>query len=440
MKWLKRTGVVIGVLIAILAVAPFFITLNDYIPRVEKEISSVLGEPVSIEQLHVSLLPVPRGKLAGIVIGRSKDIRIGALTVTPKLWSLFGADKVIRSVDVDDLALTQDALATLLALTKQKRSPAAVRVEQVRLQNATIKLAQSSVGPFDVHVQLSGQGNSGEITLTTHDKALKAHVSPERDHYRLELTARSWTMPIGAPIRFDELQIAGLADAKGATLSAIDGKLYGGTLAAKMTLRWEKGLAINGSGELRQIELKHAASLISPRTRVSGRLDAKPTFSSRAESAAQLLDALKLTTPFNVHDGVLYGFDLASAASSLGKKGTTSGETRFDELAGQLALERRTYRFTDLRIVSGGIAARGHVAIAPSRALSGQLNTTLKALGPTGSIPLTVTGTLDSPMVYPNATALAGAAAGTVLLGPGVGTAAGAKLGEFVDGIFGKKP
>ncbi len=31
MKWLKRTGIVLGVIILILAVIPFFITLNDYI-------------------------------------------------------------------------------------------------------------------------------------------------------------------------------------------------------------------------------------------------------------------------------------------------------------------------------------------------------------------------------------------------------------------------
>jgi hypothetical protein len=102
-------------------------------------------------------------------------------------------------------------------------------------------------------------------------------------------------------------------------------------------------------------------------------------------------------------------------------------------------MERGTYRFTQLRMASGGLAARGHVTMAPSKALSGQLNASAKGVGAAANIPLTVAGTLDSPMVYPNTTALIGAAAGTAVLGPGLGTAAGAKLGEIAEGLFGKK-
>jgi hypothetical protein len=46
---------------------------------------------------------------------------------------------------------------------------------------------------------------------------------------------------------------------------------------------------------------------------------------------------------------------------------------------------------------------------------------------------ITAAVTLDAPMLLPNATALAGA----VVLGPGVGTAAGAKLGGLVEGLLG---
>jgi hypothetical protein len=69
--------------------------------------------------------------------------------------------------------------------------------------------------------------------------------------------------------------------------------------------------------------------------------------------------------------------------------------------------------------------------------LSGQLTTSAKAFGRTLAIPLTVGGTLDAPMLLPNTTALAGAAAGTLVLGPGVGTAAGAKLGGIVERLLG---
>lgn len=40
MKLLKRSGIVIGVLLLILAVVPFFISLDDYVPAIENEVSA----------------------------------------------------------------------------------------------------------------------------------------------------------------------------------------------------------------------------------------------------------------------------------------------------------------------------------------------------------------------------------------------------------------
>ncbi|MDB5925048.1 MAG: hypothetical protein JWN13_3984 [Betaproteobacteria bacterium] len=437
MNWLKRIGVTFIALVAVVAVVPLFISLNGYIPLVEKEAAAMLGEPVSIESLHASAFPIPHARIDGIVIGESEDIKIGKVTFTPALWSLLRSEKIIRRVDVENLAISQKAFGILAALTQQKSGSANIRVEKIQIHAATVRLEQSSFGPFDLRVQLSSPGEPGELLLTTQDGTLKARAVPDGERYTLAIAARGWSPPLGPAIRFDKLDIKGVAHSKGADLTDISGKLYGGTLAGKMRITAGKELALRGNLELQQIELKQAVALVSPKTRVSGRLDAKPVFTSHAKNAAQLGEALRLETPFTVHDGVLYGFDLKSAAASFGRQGSGGGQTRFGDLAGHLLMERGAYRLTDLKIASSGVAARGNVTIAASKALSGQLNTNVSAIGKAVSIPLVVGGTLDSPLLYPNPTALAGAAAGTVLL-PGVGTAAGAKLGEFVDGLFGK--
>src|SRR5687768_16338082 len=98
MKWLTRIGIVALALAAIAALAPFFVTLDDYIPIVEKEISARLGEPVSIDGLHVAMFPAPRVRVDGIAIGTYKDIKVGKLTLQPRLWSLIRAHKVIRAI------------------------------------------------------------------------------------------------------------------------------------------------------------------------------------------------------------------------------------------------------------------------------------------------------------------------------------------------------
>jgi hypothetical protein len=58
------------------------------------------------------------------------------------------------------------------------------------------------------------------------------------------------------------------------------------------------------------------------------------------------------------------------------------------------------------------------------------------------AIPLDVSGTLSKPVVLPSKAAIAGAVAGTAILGPGVGTSLGIKAGGAIDklkGLFGDK-
>jgi hypothetical protein len=305
----------------------------------------------------------------------------------------------------------------------------------VHLTNALVKLERSKFGPFDVHVRVSGGDHPGLVTLKTRDGAVQVKAIPEAGEFKLEISARKWTPPMGPAFVFDELDAKGVVRTKDAELGTITAKLYGGTATGAVTLAWDQGIAVKGKLDLKQVEMQQPVALLSPTTRVSGRLDAKPTFSAHAATADQLDDVLRIESPFAVHSGVLHGFDIVAAATSLGKH-SRGGQTRFDRLEGRLLLDRRSYRFSDLRIASGALSARGTVGISPSKALSGQITANATALGRTLIVPLGVSGTLDSPMLLPSVSALAGAAAGTAIL-PGVGTAAGAKLGGMVEGLLG---
>src|SRR4051812_38371064 len=155
MKRLKLIGLASAVLIALLVVVPHVVTLNSYIPVVEKHAAEILGEPVSIHSMRAAVFPMPHARIDGIVVGRTEDIKIGSVAVTPKLMSLFGTDKVIRRVDVQDVALSQKAFGVLTALTQQKSDSADIRVEEIQIHAATVQLEQSSFGPFDLRVHLS---------------------------------------------------------------------------------------------------------------------------------------------------------------------------------------------------------------------------------------------------------------------------------------------
>jgi len=244
-------------------------------------------------------------------------------------------------------------------------------------------------------------------------------------------------LPAGPPILFDELLLKGVATLNDASFGEVKAKLYGGTVAGSTSAAWQRGMQLKGQYTVNDLELRDLVPLFSPKTRVTGRLTAKPVFSATAASAGKIADVLKLDTPFNVRDGVLQGIDIQKAATNLIRK-DSSGETRFDTLSGHFALDRGTQRITNLKVVSGALAADGNVTITPNKDLSGRINAQIKAgTVAAATVPLNVSGNLDSPLLLPTGASMAGAAVGTAILGPGVGTSVGAKIGNWADSLFG---
>jgi hypothetical protein len=445
MKWLKRVAIFVVILLVVLAAVPFFITLDDYIPRIEHFVSEKLKTPVTIRHLGFAALPMPHLKIDGIAIGKAEDLKFGKVTVTPDLRSLTQPVKVIQSIEVNGLVLTQQGMERLAAWTARdtKRGgpvqPAAVRVDSIRLANATIKLEKLTLGPLDAHVSLNTAGDPEYAALATRDGKLKALIKPERSNYLIDFSARSWVPPVGPPLLFDELHVKGVATLTQARLGQIDARLYGGSVTGKADIGWQKGFQVKGRISVNEVQLRHLAPLFSPDARMSGRLVADPlVFSSKAPNAAHLENFLRLETPFQVHDGVLRGVDIQKAANNFSQEEPADGDTKYEQLLGHLVLDRGTYKFTGLKIVSGSFGANGYVTISPTQELSGRMNAEIKGAKLT-SVPLNVSGTVQSPSLFPTAGYLAGAAVGTAILGPVLGTTVGAKIGGWVESLFGSE-
>lgn len=441
MKWFKRLLVLFALLVAILGIAPFFVSVDEYRPQIERLLSDRIREPVRLKSLRLAGLPLPHLVIEGVEIGKA-DVKVGRIAVTPDLLSLLTDTKVIRNVEVSGLVINQNALdrLPLWIASDPKAKPAdfTVLVRSVSLDDALLKLQKTTFGPFDARVDISSAGQPERADITARDGKFKATIKPAGKKFNIEVQAKNWRLPAGPPIYFDELLVQGVATMEDANLSEIKAKLYGGTITGQTTVGWQKGLQLKGSYAVSALELRELVPLFSPETRLSGRLTAKPVFSANAPNAEQLKNALRLETPFDIRDGVLQGIDIQKAATSLMTR-DSSGQTRFDTLSGHFAMERGTQRITSLKVSSGSLAADGNVTIAPNKALSGRINAKVTVAGmAAATVPLNISGTVDSPLALPTGAAMTGAAIGTAIL-PGAGTAAGAKVGDWVDGLFGGK-
>jgi len=243
MKWPKRILIALAVLIALVALLPLFVSLDDYIPRIENEASARLGQPVSIKRIKLAALPWPHVTVEGIRLGQSDELTLGQVKLTPELLSLLQATRVISSVEIDSLMVTRKAIDMILAMAAsaaaEPSEPQAVRVERIRLENVVLKLDKTDFGPFDARLNLNAMGKPEDISVTTRDGKLKATITPDKSNYLIDVSAKAWTLPAGPALLFDELQIRGVATQKDARFDQVSARLYGGTVLGAMNLAWE---------------------------------------------------------------------------------------------------------------------------------------------------------------------------------------------------------
>jgi uncharacterized protein involved in outer membrane biogenesis len=454
-KWLRRSLWAIGVVLMLAVLVPLVVPLGKFIPEIERLATAKLGEPVKIGTLRAHLLPTPHATASGIVVGKGEGLKIASIAVTPALLSLASATRVIRTVEITGLDVTQKTLEQLAAVAEREGGNAkdakaetaapAVRVGHIFLNDAVLRLDSGAIGPLDADLAMTAAGQPESANLRTNDGNLKAFIKPAGDrNYAVEVTAKNWKLPAGPAIVFDELDLKGSATTTSASFDDVRAKLYGGTVTGGVSGNWAKGIAVRGQLDVNGVELGRLLPIVAPNVKLSGALEAKPLFTAQADTPDRLAQALRLETPFNVRKGVLKGFDIVAAATSIIRKEQSGGETHFETLSGRVLAERGGYRVSQLNITSGSLNATGNVNVAANRALSGRLDANVQVIGKSAvTVPLNVAGTMDLPLLYPTAGALAGGAIGTAILGPGVGTSAGMKAGQavenFTDRLFGKK-
>ena len=259
----------------------------------------------------------------------------------------------------------------------------------------------------------------------------------ESDQDRFTATATNLTLPVGPALHLNHSAFKGsLADSR-MQISSGYIQAYQGEISVSGGLDWSDGWQARFESQTEDVELEPLLQVFEHRI-ISGGLTSQCQGSLQAETTAALLEDMKLGCSFLISRGVVYVTDLERAAQLIKLNETPPAEeqkTPFDQLSGRLTANRQHYRFNELKITSSALAASGDIAINPARELSGEISVGLKKTGKVLSVPLVVAGTTEAPTFRPTRSSMAGAGAGTLILGPGIGTAVGAKIGEAVDNL-----
>ncbi|MBF0620643.1 MAG: hypothetical protein HQL54_01820 [Magnetococcales bacterium] len=136
-----------------------------------------------------------------------------------------------------------------------------------------------------------------------------------------------------------------------------------------------------------------------------------------------------------IKGGALQKADLQKAATDFTGQGDSKGQTLFDTLALQLDMAKGNLALKKMKLDSKSLEVTGDIKLKQMNKLNGRLEVGVKGASALLGIPVKVSGTVDSPFVRPTDEVLAGGLIGSVLLGPGVGTALGMKLGQGLRSI-----
>ena len=395
----------------------------------------------------MQLLPSPRASASDIVVGAHEELKIANLVVVPTMASLFSDTKIL-DVSVSKPVIKKAALDFVAALKTSSNSASSVNIRHIKVDELQLVWPNMKLPTFNAKATLTSENKLESATVKTADNKLSADMTTKNgDEQLIMVSADKWTLPVGLPLLIDKATVEMHLKGSRLTIPNIDIALYGGNLKGDAVATWPENKAkaswrVSGTFGIDNLSVKEPSRMLSKAVYLSGSLFGKGNFSSTAKDAGSLADSLQANMPFKVNNGVLHGLDLVRVASLLLKQNPSGGETQFDVLSGVLNVSCKQYQLHDLKLSSGLLAATGQVKVKPNKALDGTVEVEVKSGMGMAAIPLNVSGTVEHPVVLPSKAALAGAVAGTAILGPGLGTSLGVKAAGAVDklkGLFGGK-
>lgn len=410
--WTLRLTLVGLVLVALLIVGvQQWLASAGLRVRVTQDASDILGVPANMAHIELQIWPQPALQLSELTLQTQPAITLQRLALRPAWGQVLRGNLRLAAVGIQGLTLNQRALDKLISLQKKKLSAQVKQGPEAKNANEDMTLP----GRIDLD-QVDWLDDHGKPTRLAGQ--LQFSPSGELDAATLKV--------LGGQFEGAQAELA-RSGSRWSVLARLAGGSIMGWVSAQRPSGVTSPLVITGELQTRQLEV---GRLTQPAV-LSGVLEADTTLSARAPTWGGVADQLQTQSRFTVRQAVVHGLDLEKAVRTVGL--SRGGQTPLDVLAGQLQTRGLDLRFTQLVASSGALSATGQVRVAPNSALSGQVQVVAgpAAFGKAVGVPLELGGSLTDPQVSLTRSAMLGAALGTVVM-PGVGTGAGASLGDRV--------
>jgi|WetSurMetagenome_2_1015567.scaffolds.fasta_scaffold00073_5 hypothetical protein len=378
-------GLVVLALAAII-VLPYVYPLNDYIAPLERRLSAQLRQPVHIGGLSASSLP-PKLQLQNVTLGSAQEVKVGTVELNFDLFSLPAEVKIISNAELDDVSIDGRLLDKLAASFKLLGSDVNYPVRHLTLQRVKIVSDEVVLPDFSGIAEIDAQGILSRVSLHSADDKLGIDLQSNQGRWQLGVNLKERSLPVFPDVVFSDLSAKGdLSDGE-VNFTEMDAHIYNGILLGNGKLSWNKGWHMQGTLEAKTFDLDK----MFPKFHIEGEMYGDATYSMSGAKLSQMDDDPQLDGTFTVKKGTL-NFDIVETARLLSRDNLVGGRTHFDDMIGQVQLDKHTVHVRQLKIISGMLSANGSFDVSPGNQLAGVLNAEIKLRA--GNNQLTLYGNL----------------------------------------------
>ena len=385
------------VFIGLAAALPLVFPYNSFKNELENKLSQMHGGKTNIGNIDFSYQPAPVFTLHNVVIDNPETAQLAEVIIPVTSYNLLNWGKSMRDVVIRNATFSR-AFALDLPNRIKADATEGLRIDRLNIEQASVKLESSTVGPIDGELHFNPNGSIGDLVIRADQGRAEIQVQPaEAGQFKVQFNAKGWELPFGHPVKFDFLKLMGTANTEGLQVSDIRGDVYGGLITGSAQLVWGKDWVLTGQVFSKNISVEPLITLFSPVTRSTGRMNSDVTFKYQSTSYNQLFKQPQIQGRFIIQDGTLHNFDLITPLKSQSptvlRRG---GQTNFSTLAGGIAINSNSVALSGLVLESGKFRSRADVVIRDGK-ISGSAASQLAAGAVTVSNQLSITGLLSAP-------------------------------------------
>lgn len=393
----RRLALAGGAFLALSLAGLLLYPYGQFRPAIEAAAGRLLGTPVKVEGVGLTLWPRPQLKLTRASIGLAGDGKIAEIRIDSP-WSLLGSGRhTIAAVELDGVEISARRLLALPMLAAGgAAADGGVAIGRVRVAHLSVGLGPQLVaGGLGGELVLGGDGHLEKAAFETVDRSLLLEARPTSQGLALVVEGRGWQPGSGAPT-FPFLQAKGVLQADKLLIQNLDTTFLGGSLRGNWLLDWSRGVAMAGEGSFSRLDGRQVTAAFVPALRLEGDVSGTLRVRSAAFDWGGLWKGVEAVIDGEVAQGVLHGVDPFEAARRGGGHEVRGGSLRFSRLQFSLAATPKQTLGRNINVDAGVAGATGQFVCVPGGRVDGQLSVNFRSSVSSLQMPVQVSGSLPN--------------------------------------------